>query len=56
MLRRFEQFKRDYKQDLITADEILESMQGWIAYASTANTYKLRQKIMKHVDEVLMPI
>lgn len=53
MLRRLEQFKEDYKQNLITKEEIMKSMQGWNAYASTANTYKLRTKINQQTLAIL---
>ena len=34
-----------YKNKQITKEKILESYQGWQAYAKWADTYKLREKI-----------
>jgi len=54
MLKRLEQFKENYKQNLITKEEIMESMQGWNAYALTANTYKLRKRIFSDVNHYFL--
>jgi len=42
-----------YKQNKIIPEDIRNTLQGWNAYASTANTYKLRQKLNKQVNEMI---
>lgn len=38
-----------YKQDKITKEKILESFQGWNAYAKWANSYKLRRGVVRKI-------
>jgi len=40
-----------YKCGEISHDKILESFQGWQAYAKWANTYKLRNRLLKLIDK-----
>lgn len=40
---------RKYKQSKIIKTKLLESFQGWNAYAKWANTYKLRRNIVKEI-------
>jgi len=40
-----------YKYGEISHDKILESFQGWQAYAKWANTYKLRNRLLKLIDK-----
>ena len=43
-------FKQLYAKGTIHYDTIYECFQGWIAYASNGNTYKLRRKISKEIE------
>ncbi len=48
--RRIKQFKQDYDSKVIDYDEIYERLQGWMAYAKQANTYKLRKRLGKEIE------
>jgi len=39
----------DYKQGKISKDKLLESFQGWNAYAKWADSYKLRRCVVKKI-------
>ena len=39
-----------YKQESISKEKLLEQYQGWEAYAKWANTYVLRDKIIKKIS------
>src|SRR3989344_2164244 len=49
-------FKRDFNEKLNLPEtkenyeKIMNSLQGWFGYAMWANTYKLRKKIMKQIE------
>ena len=40
------------KNDSLTYDSLLDSIQGWFGYAMWANTYKLRKNLMKEIDNM----
>ncbi len=54
LLRRLEEQKQKYKQGVITKENILESFQGWSGYASTANTYRLRRRILEQINGIFL--
>ena len=41
-----------FKIEKIDKDKILESYQGWQAYAKWANTYKLRKEILNKLHKI----
>jgi|TARA_B100001971_G_C18222324_1_gene558026 retron-type reverse transcriptase len=45
--RKFYRMKILFDQDLLDREKVLESFQGWLAYASHANTYKYRTNQIK---------
>jgi hypothetical protein len=47
--RRFRAQRDAYRAGWISADAVRRSLQAWIAHASHANTYRLRQAILKEV-------
>lgn len=54
--RNLNQFKRklitlekDYNEGSINFEKVLNSIDGWMAYAIWANSYKLRKKLMKEI-------
>ena len=49
--KRHEKFRKLYLKGKITREEILLSLEGWLAYASFADTYKLRKKVMARFNE-----
>jgi len=49
--RKLDAFYADYDKGLITYDAIYDSLEGWSAYASKANTYKLKRRIMQSVED-----
>ncbi|MFH1073304.1 MAG: reverse transcriptase domain-containing protein [Nanoarchaeota archaeon] len=53
-LRKFknkiEKMKHLYKQEKIEREKIIEKFEGWLTYASQANTYKYRRRITAKFD------
>jgi predicted PolB exonuclease-like 3'-5' exonuclease len=47
----FNLLKEKYVRREIDYDKIYDYFEGWIAYAKNANTYKMRKKITKQVEE-----
>jgi len=43
---------RLYNRKGLSYDKLIERVDGWLAYASQGNTYRLRCKIFKKVDEI----
>ena len=41
-----------YKKEEISKEEILETFQGWNAYAKWDNSYKLREDIASRISSV----
>jgi retron-type reverse transcriptase len=41
-----------YKRNKISKEKLIESFQGWNAYAKWANTYKLREKVKGEINKV----
>ena len=46
-------FKEICKEDRNNIPVLLESMQGWNAYAKHANTFKIRRAITKKAIEII---
>ncbi|MFQ6056374.1 MAG: reverse transcriptase domain-containing protein [Methanosarcinales archaeon] len=46
MEKRLLEFKKLYENNEISYDKIMESIEGWYAYAMWGNTYKLRKELM----------
>jgi hypothetical protein len=44
-----------YKLRGINQQKILESYQGWQAYAKWANSYRLRNRIISFISNVYLP-
>ena len=42
---------RKYRYKELTKEKILDSFQGWRAYAIWADTYKLRKKIVRQMNK-----
>ena len=53
ILRRFERFRKLYRNGLISKEEIIKRFDGWSAYAEFADTYNLRNKIITKYDDLL---
>lgn len=43
----------DFKQDRTSKEKLLESFQGWNAYAKWADSYKLRKKVFKAISALI---
>ena len=41
-----------YKNEELSKEELLESFQGWNAYAKWADTFGLRKKVIKEIYKV----
>jgi hypothetical protein len=46
-----ELLKKGYTEKRIPYDNTYDYFEGWLAYAKTANTYKLRKKIVSEIQE-----
>lgn len=50
--RRLERFKQKHDEGGISREEIVQSLEGWLAYAEFADTYKFRKKVVARFDEL----
>ena len=50
MKRTLETYKLLYREGKLNYDTIYEYLQGWLAYAKQANTYKLRKKLLEVIE------
>ena len=48
-IRKMESKVKDFREGRITKEKLLESFQGFNAYAKWANSFKLRKKIIKQI-------
>lgn len=48
--RKLEMIYSDYDRKLVNYDTIYDFLEGWSAYARTANTYKLRKRIIRDFE------
>lgn len=51
--KRLKVFERRYRDGTVTDAEIKESVNGWLAYAKFADTYKLRKKVSNRAVQIL---
>lgn len=51
IIRKFHNYKIKLDNKEIEYDKVFDTFQGWMAYAKQSNTYKLRQKIIKIVEQ-----
>jgi RNA-directed DNA polymerase len=42
----------EYENNELSEEKLMESLQGWQAYAKWADTYQLRKRILKRADEI----
>lgn len=50
--KRLYRFKERFDRGQITRQEVLGSLEGWLAYAEFADTYKFRLKVMAKFNEL----
>ena len=50
--KRLNRFKQKYNEGKISKEEIMQSVEGWLAYAEFANTYKLRNNVVAKFNEL----
>lgn len=50
--KRLERFGCAYEKSEIGRKEIVQSLEGWLAYAGFANTYNLRRKVVARFNEL----
>ena len=48
-IRKMEGKIKDYKKEMLTKEKVIESFQGWNAYAMWANSFKLRREVVKKI-------
>ncbi len=48
---KFDKQKKEYIKNNIDYDNIYDYIEGWIAHAKYANTYKLRKKLLNEIEE-----
>ena len=44
-----------FKEGLVSYEKLLESFQGWNAYAKWANSHKLRERVLNEIKEANIP-
>ena len=49
--RKFKEKLDLYKNKEISYEDFVQSLQGWLGYAMWANTYKLRNKLLKQISK-----
>lgn len=50
----FEEMKDAYKQNLITEQKLIDTLNGWNSYLSLGNTYKLRKSIERKFNKIIL--
>ena len=50
--KRLEKFYRRYEDGALGRDEIVQSLEGWFAYAEFADTYNLRRKVAAKFNDL----
>lgn len=50
--KRLEKFKKKYDKGEVTRAEVLQRLEGWLAYAKFANTYRFRKRVMANFNEL----
>lgn len=49
--KRLEVFRQKYEAGIMSEDQILRSLEGWLAYARFANTYNLRKRVILQYED-----
>jgi hypothetical protein len=44
--KKLQQMKHEYQEEKIDREKVMEKLEGWLAYATHANTYKYRRKML----------
>lgn len=50
--KRLEKFKRLYEKGEINRKEVVQSLEGWLAYAGFADSYNLRRRVVARFNEL----
>ena len=50
--RKFNNMKILFDENFLTREKVLESLEGWMAYASYGNTYKYRKSIIRNFNRL----
>jgi retron-type reverse transcriptase len=53
ILKRLERFRQLYNNGRMKREDVIQSFEGWFAYAEFANTYNFRRKITKEFSDLL---
>ncbi len=48
-MRKFEHYEKLHKNGQISAEDLLEKLQGWFGYAQWANTFKMRETLKRRI-------
>lgn len=51
MERRLESFREDYLKGIVSIDDISNSVQSWMGYARQGNTYQLRERVGREIED-----
>ncbi|MFH1260404.1 MAG: RNA-directed DNA polymerase [Candidatus Micrarchaeota archaeon] len=49
--KRMDRFKQKYDNGEMSRKEVVQSLEGWLAYAEFANTYKFRKRVVAKFNE-----
>jgi len=50
--KRLERFKQKYDKGEMSREEIVQSLEGWLAYAEFANTYNFKKRVVARFNEL----
>lgn len=54
--KRLEKFKEGYNVNAITSSQGLVRLEGWLAYARSADTYALRTKVVSRFNQIVLKL
>lgn len=53
--RKLEEFRASTEQDVIGSEKIIDSFDGWFAYANHGNVYKYKNRVLQTLDRIAPP-
>ncbi|MDP3734536.1 MAG: reverse transcriptase domain-containing protein [Nanoarchaeota archaeon] len=49
--QKFRQLQQEYQEGLLDREKVIEYLEGWLAFASQANTYKYRRRLIRWFNQ-----
>ena len=54
--KRLDRFKQKFDKGEMTRAEVVQSLEGWLAYAEFANTYKFTKKVVARLNQLFSEV